>query len=142
MMALHGTLICNSENWCTYCTYCTYWCTYWHLLVFFPVVCFIHVFDQTLAQQLYRDKGLLLTTYWIRSLAVTTSTIRENDALHSSRFPSHFLSQRYFLQGLVFYCVTNLMFVSRRVLRKDGACSKPSVSTVKDQSLLWRMLRS
>ena len=28
--------------------------------LFFPVVCFIHVFDQTLAEQLYRDKGLLL----------------------------------------------------------------------------------
>ena len=26
--------------------------------LFFPVVCFIHVFDQTLAQQLYRDKAL------------------------------------------------------------------------------------
>ena len=29
--------------------------------LFFPVVCFIHVFDQTLAEQLYRDKGLLIT---------------------------------------------------------------------------------
>ena len=28
--------------------------------LFFPVVCFIHVFDQTLAEQLYRDKGLLI----------------------------------------------------------------------------------
>ena len=27
--------------------------------LFFAVVCFIHVFDQTLAEQLYRDKGLL-----------------------------------------------------------------------------------
>ena len=26
--------------------------------LFFPVVCFIHVFDQTLAEQLYRDKDL------------------------------------------------------------------------------------
>ena len=26
--------------------------------LFFPVVCFIHVFDQTLAEQLYRDKGV------------------------------------------------------------------------------------
>ena len=26
--------------------------------LFFLVVCFIHVFDQTLAEQLYRDKGL------------------------------------------------------------------------------------
>ena len=26
--------------------------------LFFPMVCFIHVFDQTLAEQLYRDKGL------------------------------------------------------------------------------------
>ena len=42
-MALRGTLVCDSENWCTY---------------YFPVVCFIHVCDQTLAEQLYRDKGL------------------------------------------------------------------------------------
>ena len=28
--------------------------------LFFPVVCFIYVFDQTLVEQLYRDKGLLL----------------------------------------------------------------------------------
>ena len=27
--------------------------------LFFPVGCFIYVFDQTLAEQLYRDKGLL-----------------------------------------------------------------------------------
>ena len=27
--------------------------------LFFPVVCFIHVFDQTLAEQLYCDKVLL-----------------------------------------------------------------------------------
>ena len=26
--------------------------------LFFPVVCFISVFDQSLAEQLYRDKGL------------------------------------------------------------------------------------
>ena len=26
--------------------------------LFFPVVCFIYVFGQTLAEQLYRDKGL------------------------------------------------------------------------------------
>ena len=26
--------------------------------LFFPVLCFIYVFDQTLAEQLYRDKGL------------------------------------------------------------------------------------
>ena len=26
---------------------------------FFPVVCFIRVFEQTFAEQLYRDKGLL-----------------------------------------------------------------------------------
>ena len=25
--------------------------------LFFPVVCFIHMFDQTLAEQLYRDNG-------------------------------------------------------------------------------------
>ena len=29
-----------------------------NLGLFFPVVCFIHVFGQTLAEQLYRDKGL------------------------------------------------------------------------------------
>ena len=28
--------------------------------LFFPVVCFIQVFDQTLAEQLYCDKGLQL----------------------------------------------------------------------------------
>ena len=27
--------------------------------LFFPVVCFIHVFDQSLAEQLYSDKRLL-----------------------------------------------------------------------------------
>ena len=27
--------------------------------LFFPVVCFIHVFDQPLAEQLYRDQDLL-----------------------------------------------------------------------------------
>ena len=26
--------------------------------LFFPVVCFIYMFNQTLAEQLYRDKGL------------------------------------------------------------------------------------
>ena len=30
--------------------------------LFFPVVCFIHVFDQTLAEKLYRDKGYLATS--------------------------------------------------------------------------------
>ena len=30
--------------------------------LFFPVVCSIHVFDQTLAEQLDRDKGLLYST--------------------------------------------------------------------------------
>ena len=29
------------------------------LVLFLPVVCFVHVFEQTLAEQLYRDKGLL-----------------------------------------------------------------------------------
>ena len=29
------------------------------LCLFFPVVCFIPVFDQSLVEQLYRDKGLL-----------------------------------------------------------------------------------
>ena len=29
--------------------------------LFFSVVCFIHVFDQTLAEQLYRDKGPIET---------------------------------------------------------------------------------
>ena len=36
--------------------------------LFFPVVCLIRVFDQTLAEQLYRDKGLLLTDYLINHL--------------------------------------------------------------------------
>ena len=27
--------------------------------LFFPVVCFIYVFDQNVVEQLYRDKGLL-----------------------------------------------------------------------------------
>ena len=49
MMALYGTLVCDSENWCTY---------YNKLGSFFPVVCFVNVYDQTLAEQLYRDKGL------------------------------------------------------------------------------------
>ena len=31
--------------------------------LFFPVVCFIHVFDQTLTEQLYRDRGLLRTYF-------------------------------------------------------------------------------
>ena len=31
--------------------------------LFFPVVCFIYVFDQTLAEQLYRDKGPL--PWWL-----------------------------------------------------------------------------
>ena len=47
-MALHGTLVCDSEIGALT-----------KLGLFFPVVCFIHVFDQTLAEQLYRDKGLL-----------------------------------------------------------------------------------
>ena len=48
MMALHGTLVCDSENGALT-----------KLGLFFPVLCFIRVFDQTLAEQLYRDKGLL-----------------------------------------------------------------------------------
>ena len=36
--------------------------------LFFPVVCF--VFDQTLAEQLYRDKGLLANG-WMVGLLVT-----------------------------------------------------------------------
>ena len=28
--------------------------------LFFPVVCFIHVFDQPLAEQLYHDKGVYM----------------------------------------------------------------------------------
>ena len=35
--------------------------------LFFPVVCFISVFDQTLAKQLYRDKGLLTCFLYFRS---------------------------------------------------------------------------
>ena len=48
MMALHGTLVCDSENGALT-----------KLGLFFPVVCFIHVFDQTLVKQHYCDKGLL-----------------------------------------------------------------------------------
>ena len=48
MMALHDTLLCDSENWCTNTK----------LGLFFPVAHFIYVFDQTLAEQLYLDKGL------------------------------------------------------------------------------------
>ena len=46
IMALHSTLVCD---------------------VFFPVVCFIHVFEQTSVEQLYGDKGLLidLCVLWI-----------------------------------------------------------------------------
>ena len=48
MMPLHfGTLVCDSEIGALI-----------ELGLFFPVVCFIHVFDQTLAEQLYRVKGL------------------------------------------------------------------------------------
>ena len=39
MMAIHDTLVSDSENWCTYC----------ELGLFFPVVLFM----------LYHDKGLL-----------------------------------------------------------------------------------
>ena len=46
MMAFHGTLVCDSANW--------YRLT--KLGLFFPIMCLIHVFDQTLAEQLYRDK--------------------------------------------------------------------------------------
>ena len=48
MMALHGTLVCHSMKIAAITK----------LGLFFPVVCFIHVFDQTLAEQLYPDKGL------------------------------------------------------------------------------------
>ena len=44
--ALHLPLVCDSENRCTKAS------------LVFPVVCFINVFDQTLAEQLYRDKRL------------------------------------------------------------------------------------
>ena len=44
LMAVHGTLVCDSVGAIT------------NLSLFIPVVCFIHVFDQTLAEQLYRDK--------------------------------------------------------------------------------------
>ena len=43
MMALHGILVCDSE-------------VHFQTWLFFPVVCFIHVLDQTSAEQLYRDK--------------------------------------------------------------------------------------
>ena len=36
--------------------------------LFFPVVCFSYVFDQTLAGQLYRDKGL----FWACDYLFTT----------------------------------------------------------------------
>ena len=42
--------------------------------LFFPVLCFIYVFDQTLAEQLYRDKGLFhdnVLNYKCRSLMST-----------------------------------------------------------------------
>ena len=42
MMALHSALVCDSENWCT----------------FFPVVCCIYVFDQTLAATVTKVCGL------------------------------------------------------------------------------------
>ena len=48
MMALHGTLVCDSGYWC--------------LGLLFPVVCSFYVFDQSLPEQLYRDKGLLGVT--------------------------------------------------------------------------------
>ena len=41
--------------------------------LFFPVVCFIRVFDQTLEEQLYRDKGLLFEAYPGRLFAMEWS---------------------------------------------------------------------
>ena len=35
----------------------------------FPVVCFINVFDQTAAEQLYRDKGLFAQQFLCRELS-------------------------------------------------------------------------
>ena len=43
---------------------------------FFPVVCFIHVFDQTLPEQLYRDKRLFLV-----SRAVSSYVSRDSFAI-------------------------------------------------------------
>ena len=43
--------------------------------LFFPVVCFIHVFDQTLAEQLYRDKDLLTLTF-IKSSSLNPEPLR------------------------------------------------------------------
>ena len=41
---------------------------------FFPVVCFIHVFDQTLAEQLYHDKDYLLVfCVWVQRLYFSMS---------------------------------------------------------------------
>ena len=37
------------------------------LSLFFPVVCFIYVFEQTLAEQLYHDKGLYEIFFLFRS---------------------------------------------------------------------------
>ena len=47
MMALHDTLVCDPETFALT-----------KLGLFFPVVCFIPVSDLTLAEKLYRDKGL------------------------------------------------------------------------------------
>ena len=41
--------------------------------LFFPVLCFIHVFDQTSAEQLYRDKGLLRAQRIIGFLSILIS---------------------------------------------------------------------
>ena len=49
MMALHGPLVCDSVCEIGALT---------KLGLFFPMVCFICVFDETLAEQLYRE-GLL-----------------------------------------------------------------------------------
>ena len=57
LMALHGTLVCDSENWCIY-----------YKLGLFTVVCFIHVSDQTLANQQYCDKGPSVLTCCTRCI--------------------------------------------------------------------------
>ena len=48
MMALHDTLVDDSENWTTST----------NLVLFFLLVCFTFVFDQNLAEHLHCDKGL------------------------------------------------------------------------------------
>ena len=62
-MALHGTLVCGSENWCTYST--------WFVLssgVFY-------VFDQTLAEQLVYCNLLRCTLYGVQHIHINLTLI-------------------------------------------------------------------